>query len=228
MSALATAQPCQPGPRRPDRDGRSRRSARTPIPSLKQQLLAVARASRPPSSARSTREPRRRSSRQQVTKPIEDAVKGIDGLDTITSTSREGSASDPGAVRVRHRPRRRRQRDADLAQPDRVAAARQRRPDSLRRQHRRHPGHRARRRPAAATSASCPPSSTRPCVPELEPIEGVREASRHRRPRPSRSSITPDPAKIAAAGVDPARASPRRCRPTASPCPAGAVIDGDQ
>jgi HAE1 family hydrophobic/amphiphilic exporter-1 len=62
------------------------------VPSLKQQLLpslefpgAFIGASVPGASPEIIEE--------QVTKPIEDAVKGADGLDTIESTTREGSAT---------------------------------------------------------------------------------------------------------------------------------------
>ncbi|GIF36410.1 efflux RND transporter permease subunit [Actinoplanes xinjiangensis] len=62
------------------------------IPSLKQQLFpsielpaAFVSAVLPGASPETVEE--------QVTKPIEDAVKGIDGIDTVTSTSRENAAS---------------------------------------------------------------------------------------------------------------------------------------
>ncbi|MEU4687660.1 efflux RND transporter permease subunit [Actinoplanes sp. NPDC023714] len=62
------------------------------IPSLKQQLFpsielpaAFVSAVLPGASPEAVEE--------QVTKPIEDAVKGIDGIDTVTSTSRENASS---------------------------------------------------------------------------------------------------------------------------------------
>ena len=63
---------------------------------------------------------------EQVTKPIEDAVKGADGLDKITSTTREGSATIQVDLRVRHRPR---QRGQPAAPPRSTGSSRRCRDD---------------------------------------------------------------------------------------------------
>ena len=74
------------------------------IPSLKQQLFpsielpaAFIGASLPGAGPEIIQD--------QVTKPIEDAVKGADGIDSVTSTTKEGSASDHRQLRLRHRHR---------------------------------------------------------------------------------------------------------------------------
>ena len=192
------------------------------VPSLKQQLLpslefpgAFIGASLPGASPEIIEE--------QVTKPIEDAVKGADGLDSIQSTTREGSATHPGDVRVRHRPRQRGQPAHHLGQPDPADSCRtaSSRPSS----------------PAAPTTSrrSCwprPAAPTRTTWPNRlndDRRAGARTRSRAsatcRSPAPADQQvvITPDLAELAAAGVSPARDRRACCRPTACPMPAGAV-----
>ena len=54
-------------------------------------------SSPPPSSASSYPGAGPEIIEQQITKPIEDAVKGVDGLDNVSSTTSEGSRQHPGA-----------------------------------------------------------------------------------------------------------------------------------
>ena len=97
------------------------------------------------------------------------------------------------------------------------AAAGRGRAAGVRRQHRRHPGRGAGRRPAAATSRPSRERLHRPSCPSSRASRGSARSS-VTGARDEQVVITPDPAKLAAAGVDPTAhrhraAGQRRGRP---------------
>ena len=196
------------------------------VPSLKQQLLpslefpAAFIVAAYPGAAPEIVE-------SQVTEPIENSLQGIPGLEKVTSTSREGVGHRPGAVRVRHRPRRRGQQDADRAEPDRRPAARR---ASTRRSS-----------PAAPTTCPAVVLAATGGGDEQALAEKLRHTVRagaggHRR-RPRRSTvtgtrdqvvlITPEPGEAGRGRARRRPRSPRRCRPTASPCRPARSTDGE-
>jgi HAE1 family hydrophobic/amphiphilic exporter-1 len=192
------------------------------IPSLKQQLLpslefpgAFIGASLPGASPEIIEE--------QITKPIEDAVKGADGLDTIQSTTREGSAT----IQVRFA------FGTDLTNAINQLTTSVNRiqptlPDNV------EPTIFAGNTddiPAIVLAASGGTDATdlanrlnQQVVPELQGIDGVRTVALTGT-RTRQVVITPDRAKLAAAGVDP-RTITTVLQNNGISIPAGAVTDG--
>jgi HAE1 family hydrophobic/amphiphilic exporter-1 len=160
---------------------------------------------------------------QQITKPIEDAVKGVDGLDTISSTTSEGSASIQvlfafgtdldGAVNELQTSINRVQLP-DNIEPTIFAGS----TDDI---------------PAIVLAASSGGDERelarrleQTVLPELRAVEGVREVA-VAGARDEQIVITPIPAKIAAAGVDP-HAIGTALQANGVSVPAGAIIDADR
>ncbi|HEV7961546.1 MAG TPA: efflux RND transporter permease subunit [Actinoplanes sp.] len=192
------------------------------IPSLKQQLLpslefpgAFIGASLPGASPEIIEE--------QITKPIEEAVKGADGLDTIQSTTREGSAT----IQVNF------VFGTDLTNAINQLTTSINRiqptlPDSVK------PTIFAGNTddiPAIVLAASGGADATdlanrlnQQVVPELQAIGGVRTVALTGT-RTRQVVITPDRAKLAAAGVDP-RTITTVLQNNGISIPAGAVTDG--
>ncbi|HEX2771382.1 MAG TPA: efflux RND transporter permease subunit, partial [Micromonosporaceae bacterium] len=160
----------------------------------------------------------------QVTQPIEDSIQGIAGLSKVTSTSRDSSATvqveyefgtdlDDAVNKMQTALNR---IDAQLPQgvdPLVLAGS----TDDL---------------PAVVLAASgggekaLADKLTRTVVPELEAVEGVR-AVEVTGARDEIVVVTPDPAKLAAAKVEPA-AIGTALRANGVTVPAGALTDGDR
>ena len=192
------------------------------IPSLKQQLLpslefpgAFIGASLPGASPEIIE--------QQITKPIEDAVKGADGLDTIQSTTREGSATiqvtfefgtdlDNAINQLTTSVNRIQPTLPDNVEPTIFAGS----TDDI---------------PAIVLAGSGGADQSdlanrlnQQVLPELQAIDGVRDVSLTGT-RTRQVVITPDRAKLAAAGVDP-RTITTVLQANGVSIPAGAVTDG--
>jgi len=192
------------------------------IPSLKQQLLpslefpgAFIGASLPGASPEIIEE--------QITKPIEDAVKGADGLDTIQSTTREGSATIQVSFefgtdltnainQLTTSVNRIQPTLPDNVTPTIFAGS----TDDI---------------PAIVLAGSGGTDQSdlanrlnKQVVPELQAIDGVRDVT-VTGTRSRQVVITPDRAKLAAAGVDP-RAITTLLQANGISIPAGAVTDG--
>ncbi len=161
---------------------------------------------------------------EQVTKPIEDAVKGADGLDTIRSTTREGSATievlfefgtdlDDAVNELTTSVNRIQPTLPDDVEPTIFAGS----TDDI---------------PAIILAASDGGNDQaalanrlqQTVIPELNAIEGVREVA-VTGTRAQQIVITPDPAKLGAAGVDP-RSLASLLQSNGVSIPAGAVTDG--
>jgi HAE1 family hydrophobic/amphiphilic exporter-1 len=191
------------------------------IPALKQQLLpslefpaAVIVASYPGAGPEIVE--------RQVTEPIERGLQGIEGLDTVRSTSREGSATirlelaygtdlDATVGRVRTALSGIESQLPDGVEPDVFAGS----TDDL---------------PAVVLAASGPGDERgfadrlrRVVVPELQGIDGVREAT-VTGDRADLVVIEPDPARLAAARLDVA-ALGAALRASGVAIPAGAVTE---
>jgi HAE1 family hydrophobic/amphiphilic exporter-1 len=194
------------------------------VPSLKQQLLpslefpAAFIVATYPGAAPEVVE-------AQVTEPIEDGIQGIAGLSEVTSTSREGSTTiqveyefgtdlDDAVNKMESALNR---VDAQLPQgvdPLVVAGS----TDDL---------------PAVVLAASGAGDETaladtlaRTVVPELEAVTGVRTVA-VTGARDEIVAVTPDPAKLAAAGVQPT-AIGAALRANGVTVPAGALTEGDR
>ncbi|AGZ45748.1 efflux RND transporter permease subunit [Actinoplanes friuliensis] len=163
---------------------------------------------------------------EQVTKPIEDAVKGADGLDTITSTTREGSATiqvlfefgtdlDNAVNQLTTSVNRIQPTLPDDVEPTIFAGS----TDDI---------------PAIILAASDGKNDQaalanrlqQTVVPELNAIEGVREVA-VTGTRDQQVVIVPDRAKLGAAGVDP-RSIATLLQNNGISIPAGAVTDGSR
>jgi hydrophobic/amphiphilic exporter-1 (mainly G- bacteria), HAE1 family len=160
---------------------------------------------------------------QQITRPIEDAVKGADGLESIQSTTREGSATvqvtfafgtdlDNAVNQLTTSINRIQPTLPDNVEPTIFAGS----TDDI---------------PAIVLAASGGTGETdlatrlnQQVVPELQAIDGVREVS-VTGTRRQQVVITPDPAKLARAGVDP-RSIATVLQNNGVSAPAGAVADG--
>ncbi|MFJ8962950.1 efflux RND transporter permease subunit [Lentzea sp. NPDC102401] len=160
---------------------------------------------------------------QQVVRPIEGAVQGVDGLTTMTSTSREGSASVQiqfeygtsvdGAVNQIQQGLNRLQLPTGVTPQVVVGSI-----DSL---------------PAVILAASAGTDQRQlvqrlktSVLPELESISGVREATVTGTAEEN-VTITPDLAKLAAAGIAPTAITTVLTGNGVS-IPAGAIVEGDQ
>jgi HAE1 family hydrophobic/amphiphilic exporter-1 len=162
---------------------------------------------------------------QQITKPIEDAVKGVDGLDTISSTTREGSTSiqvlfefgtdlDSAVNELQTAVNRIQPSFPQGVEPTIFAGS----TDDI---------------PAIVLAASGGGDERElarklqdTVVPELQAIDGVREVA-VTGTRSEQIVITPDRAKIAAAGVDP-RGIGAALQANGVSIPAGAVTEADR
>jgi hydrophobic/amphiphilic exporter-1 (mainly G- bacteria), HAE1 family len=161
---------------------------------------------------------------QQVTKPIEDAVKGADGLDTITSTTREGSATiqvlfefgtdlDNAVNQLTTSVNRIQPTLPDDVEPTIFAGS----TDDI---------------PAIILAASDGRDDQaglanrlqQSVIPELNAIEGVREVTVTGN-RAQQIVIVPDRAKLGSSGVDP-RSLATVLQSNGISIPAGAVTDG--
>ena len=194
------------------------------IPSLKQQLLpslefpgAFIGASLPGASPEIIEE--------QITKPIEDAVKGADGLDTIQSTTRPGSATvqvtfafgtdlDNAINQLTTSVNRIQPTLPDGVEPTIFAGS----TDDI---------------PAIVLAGSGISDPTdladrlnRQVLPELQAIDGVREVSLTGT-RTRQVVITPDLAKLTRAGASP-QAISTLLQANGISIPAGAVTDGSR
>jgi HAE1 family hydrophobic/amphiphilic exporter-1 len=194
------------------------------IPSLKQQLFpsielpaAFIGASLPGASPEIIQ--------AQITKPIEDAVKGTDGVDTVTSTTKEGSASITVAFvygtditqavnQLTTSVNRIQSQLPDNVTPTIFAGS----TDDI---------------PAIVLAASGGTDETdllnrinQTVVPELNAITGVRD-TQVTGSRAAQVVITPNLAKMGAAGVD-ARSLTTVLQANGISVPAGAVTDGQQ
>ncbi|MFI7545812.1 efflux RND transporter permease subunit [Actinoplanes sp. NPDC049599] len=161
---------------------------------------------------------------QQVTKPIEDAVKGADGLDTITSTTREGSATiqvlfefgtdlDNAVNQLTTSVNRIQPTLPNNVEPTIFAGS----TDDI-------PAIILAASDGGADQAALANRLQQSVVPELNAIEGVREVA-ITGARDQQIVITPDPAKLGAAGVDP-RSIATLLQSNGVSIPAGAVTDG--
>ncbi|GAA3339823.1 efflux RND transporter permease subunit [Amorphoplanes nipponensis] len=161
---------------------------------------------------------------QQVTKPIEDAVKGADGLDTITSTTREGSATiqvlfefgtdlDNAVNQLTTSVNRIQPTLPDDVEPTIFAGS----TDDI-------PAIILAASDGGKDQAALANRLQQVVVPELNAIEGVREVA-VTGTRDQQIVITPDPAKLGAAGVDP-RSITTVLQANGISIPAGAVSDG--
>ena len=163
---------------------------------------------------------------QQVTKPIEDAVKGVDGLESISSTTREGSASiqvtfafgtdlDQAVNQLQTSVNRIQAQLPNDIEPTVFAGS----TDDI---------------PAIVLAASAGDGDERALagrlnqsvVPELNAIEGVREVA-VTGTRTPQIVIIPDPAKLRSSGVDP-RSIGTALQANGVSVPAGAVTDQDK
>ncbi len=194
------------------------------IPSLKQQLLpslqfpgAFIGASLPGAGPEIIE--------QQITKPIEDAVKGADGLESIQSTTSEGSATiqvsfafgtdiDAAVNQLTTSVNRIQPQLPTGVEPTIFAGS----TDDI---------------PAIVLAASGAASETDLAaklnsivVPELTSIDGVRKVQ-VTGARTQQVVITPDPAKLAASGVKPPGIA-TLLQANGISVPAGAVTDGDK
>lgn len=192
------------------------------IPSIKQQLLpslefpgAFIGASLPGASPEIIEE--------QITKPIEDAVKGADGLDTVTSTTSAGSATiqvtfefgtdlDNAVNQLTTAVNRIQPTLPDGVTPTIIAGS----TDDI---------------PAIILAGSGGTDATdlanrltENVVPELQAIDGVRTVDLTGT-RTRQVVITPDPAKLGKAGVNP-QALTTLLQANGISVPAGAVTDG--
>jgi HAE1 family hydrophobic/amphiphilic exporter-1 len=162
---------------------------------------------------------------QQITKPIEDAVKGADGLDSISSTTREGSASiqvlfefgtdlDTAVNQLQTSVNRIQSTLPDNVEPTIFAGS----TDDI---------------PAIVLAASSGGDErelarrlNESVLPELRVIEGVREVA-VTGTRSEQIVIAPKPAALAASGVDP-RSIATALQANGVSIPAGAVTDADR
>ncbi|GAA3905434.1 efflux RND transporter permease subunit [Actinoplanes auranticolor] len=162
----------------------------------------------------------------QVTKPIEDAVKGADGLDTITSTTREGSATiqvlfefgtdlDNAVNQLTTSVNRIQPTLPDDVEPTIFAGS----TDDI-------PAIILAASDGGEDQAALANRLQQTVVPELNAIEGVREVA-VTGARAQQIVITPDRAKLGAAGVDP-RAIGTLLQSNGVSIPAGAVTDGSR
>ena len=161
----------------------------------------------------------------QITKPIEDAVKGVDGLDSVTSTTREGSAS----IRSPSRSAPTSTLRSTSCTPRSTGSSRSCPTTSTRPSSPAAPTTSRRScspRPAAATRATCPPSCNDTVVPELQRDRGRPRHRSHRRPRRADRDHA-RPGQVHRGRHRPARASPRVLQANGVSIPAGAVVDGD-
>jgi hydrophobic/amphiphilic exporter-1 (mainly G- bacteria), HAE1 family len=194
------------------------------IPSLKQQLFpsielpaAFIGASLPGAGPEIIQD--------QITKPIEDAVKGVDGIDSVTSTTREGSASITVAFTYGT--------DITAAVNELTTSVNRIQPqlpenvtptifagstDDI---------------PAIVLAASGGKDPTdlvaklnATVVPELNGIDGVRDTQLTGATE-AQVVITPDPAKLTAAGVDPQSVT-TLLQANGVSVPAGSVVDGQK
>ncbi|GLY03581.1 MULTISPECIES: efflux RND transporter permease subunit [Actinoplanes] len=194
------------------------------IPSLKQQLFpsielpaAFVSAVLPGASPETVEE--------QVTKPIEDAVKGIDGIDTVTSTSRENASSvvvmfefgtdiESAVNQVTTSLNRIQAQLPEGVDPQVFAGGTDDIPAIV----------------LAATGGSDESDLLRrlneTVVPELNAIVGVRD-TQVTGARAEQVVITPDLAKFGAAGVSPASLT-SVLQANGVSIPAGAVTEGEQ
>ena len=173
--------------------------------------------SRPRSSWRPTRAPRRRSSSGRSPSRSRTAVAGHrragEGhLDLArgrrhgpAASSRSAPTSTPRSPRCRPRSNR---IDAQLPAG--------RRPAGARGQHRRLPGASCWRPARRATSSALADKLRRTVVPEIQGIDGRARGDRHRRPRPAARDHA-EPGQGRRRRRRPRRAAPPRCGPTASP-----------
>jgi HAE1 family hydrophobic/amphiphilic exporter-1 len=161
----------------------------------------------------------------QVTKPIEDAVKGVDGIDRVTSTTREGSATvvvefifgtdiDQAVNQLTTSVNRIQPTLPDNVTPTIFSGG----TDDI---------------PAIVLAAAGGSDQSdllaklnQTVVPELNGIEGVRD-TQVTGARTEQVVITPDPAKVAAAGVNP-QAITSVLQANGVSLPAGTVVDGDR
>ena len=194
------------------------------IPSLKQQLFpsielpaAFVSAVLPGASPEAVE--------TQVTKPIEDAVKGIDGIDTVTSTSRENISSvvvmfefgtdiESAVNQVTTSVNRIQSQLPENVDPTVFAGG----TDDI---------------PAIVLAASGSGDEAallaklnETVVPELNAIEGVRD-TQVTGARAKQVVITPDLAKLGAAGISPASLT-TVLQANGVSIPAGAVVQGDK
>ncbi|MFI6077094.1 efflux RND transporter permease subunit [Actinoplanes sp. NPDC051343] len=194
------------------------------IPSLKQQLFpsielpaAFIGASLPGASPEIIED--------QITKPIEDAVKGTDGIDTVTSTTKEGSATvtvaftygtdiDQAVNQLTTSINRIQSTLPDKVTPTIFAGS----TDDI---------------PAIVLAASGGSDETdllnrvnQTVVPELNGIAGVRD-TQVTGARKAQVMITPDLARMGADGVDP-KSLTTVLQANGVSIPAGAVTDGQQ
>jgi HAE1 family hydrophobic/amphiphilic exporter-1 len=162
---------------------------------------------------------------QQITRPIEDAVKGADGLESIQSTTREGSATiqvnfafgtdiDAAVNQLTTSVNRIQPTLPENVEPTIFAGS----TDDI---------------PAIVLAASGGANQTElatklteTVVPELSAIDGVRDVQ-VTGARSQQVVITPDRAKLAAAGVNP-QAITSLLQANGISVPAGSVTDGDR
>jgi len=162
---------------------------------------------------------------EQVTEPIEDAVKGIDGVTEVTSTSREGAAQiqvafdygtdiDDAVAKLQQAVGRLGARLPDGVDPQVVAGN----TDDL---------------PVmvlavgeAGDARAMLDKIERIMVPELQSIEGVREVT-VTGAREETLVITPDQGKLARLGI-PVTAIPELLRANGTPIPAGNITEDDR
>src|SRR5690349_18416626 len=162
---------------------------------------------------------------EQITKPIEDAVKGADGLDTVESTTREGSATiqvlfefgtdlDSAVNQLTTSVNRIQPTLPEGVEPTIFAGGTDDIPAII----------------LAATGgndeADLAGRLERTVVPELNAIDGVRDVA-VTGTRTQQVVIVPDRAKFAAAGVDP-RSLTTLLQNNGISIPAGAVTDGSR
>ncbi|MEV0898669.1 efflux RND transporter permease subunit [Actinoplanes sp. NPDC049802] len=195
------------------------------IPSLKQQLFpsielpaAFVSAVLPGASPEAVED--------QVTKPIEDAVKGIDGIDSVTSTSRESVSSvvvlfefgtdiESAVNQVTTSVNRIQSQLPENVDPAVFAGG----TDDI---------------PAIVLAASSGDNDeaallaklNETVVPEINGIEGVRD-TQVTGARAEQTVITPDMAKMGAAGVSPASLT-TVLQANGVSIPAGTVVEGDK